>query len=157
MGVIYLELQFGDYLLFKGTDILSEAIECVTNSKYSHAAFASADPFHVIEATPTGVKINPINVPSGMYDVFRVPMTYIQKNRLRDYLYSIIGTPYNYLEDICYLSEKEFGINIPYSKNSVICSQIVYIGIKNKARIDSFPKLERIVKPCDLDFEKYLA
>jgi uncharacterized protein YycO len=154
--VIELELQFGDYLLFKGTDILSEAIECITDSKYSHAAFI-IDSFHIIEATPAGVKVNPINVSSTMYDVFRVPMTYIQKNRLRDYLYSIIGTPYNFLEDISYLAEKEFGINIPYGKNSVICSQIIYIGIKDKARISDFPKLEGIVKPCDIDIEKFKA
>lgn len=146
-----MQIQSYDIILFKGTSIIGRIIEGVTKSRYSHAALALNEDFHIAEATPSGIKINHLfDLPSG-YDIyrFRDGLTDIQKNKLHEFVYLKISTKYNYEELFSALLQEEFGVEFPVVKGKLICSQFCLLAYKY-AGIELLEGFEGICTPGDL-------
>jgi len=153
-----MQIQPYDILLYKGNSILAKAISYITKSPYYHVSLALEEDFHLAEALPDGIDITHLHdLPSG-YDIYRYKdeLTQEQKDKIHEFIYLKIATPYGYEEIFACLLHKELGLNIPVADGKLICSQFAYLAYLY-AGINLLPVLkENIITPADLSESQLL-
>lgn len=150
------DLEIGDIIAVKGKALISEAIETVEGSPYSHiAGYVGAD--KLIEANGfrrTGYC--PERVYRGRADVFRCDiLTLYGRKRIRELAKREVGTKYSYLLLFVELIRYSFGIWLPYNPGpNRICSTL-WAGIYREAGIDLCPGI-KYPSPADIANSKLL-
>ncbi|WP_028400508.1 YiiX/YebB-like N1pC/P60 family cysteine hydrolase [Ectobacillus panaciterrae] len=126
MGDLY--LQPGDIVLRKGTGWISQGIELITHSQFSHAALVSnPETKQIIEATFDGVIKSNIDDYTGYASVFRLKtITNEQAANIVKYAEQQLGKPYDFEELIDQFLRYVFYIpNNEIEKGRFICSTFV--------------------------------
>lgn len=152
-----MDLQVGDIILERGTGLLSETIEAVEGSCYSHAAGFVGRGL-LIEANGfrrTGYQ--PVSTYEGKADVFRCELTVYDRKKIRELAEREIGGRYDYrllfVEAIRYWT----GIVLPCKEppHVRICSTL-WAGIYRDAGINLCPEI-KYPSPADLAKSKLLT
>lgn len=153
-----MDIQFCDILLFKNNTLLGKIIKHETKSIYTHSAIA-LDNFHLAEATHKGIKIDHIEDLSSGYDIYRYKdgLADKQKDKIKNFIYNKITTPYNYKELFSYLLNIELNFDLRFSDKKLICSQFVYWAYIY-AGVDLLPNNKlTIITPANISQSKLLT
>lgn len=153
-----MDLRIGDLILVKGTGLISEAIEAVEHSPYSHVT-GYVDHSELIEAEGfrrTGYA--PISKYKGCADVFRC--IYADRESRQDILKHAtyqVGGRYDYALLFVELIRYWFGVMVPYREppNARICS-VLWAGIYRDVGIDLCAGI-RYPSPADISQSKLLV
>ncbi len=153
-----MDLFVGDLILVKGRGLISDVIEDVEQSPYSHTA-GYVGPNEVMEAQgfePTGYAT--LDKYRGMADVFRCnTATPKQKAKILAYVHSQAGGHYDYLLLLWELIRYKLHILLPYKEPSraKICSGL-WAAAYRKAGIDLCPGI-KYPSPADLANSRLLV
>lgn len=123
-----LVLKKGDIILKRGTGRLSQEIEFITHSQFSHAALVSdPDKGLIIEAGLHGVGHSNVKDFIGCSSVFRmVTLTEEQADNLVKFAEQQLGKPYDYEELVDQFLRYVFHIpNNDVEKGRYVCSTFV--------------------------------
>lgn len=151
------DLRIGDIILIKGLSLISEAIEDIEHSPYSHTAGYVGDE-QLIEANGfrrTGYQ--PVAAYTGCADVFRCDyLAYPDRKRIVELAEWAIGGHYDFALLFVELIRYAWGVMLPYREppNSRICSTL-WAGIYRDVGIDLCPGI-RYPSPADLAQSKLL-
>jgi hypothetical protein len=121
--------QPGDYGVQRTSGLPALAIKVATRSKFSHAFIVDYDG-NVIEATPKGVKRNPLGVRDAIYSTDAIDVGPDERRRIVSDAAALIDTPYGWL-DILSIGLLQYGIRPKIVRDRVeredrlICSQVV--------------------------------
>lgn len=152
-----MDLQIGDIVLAKGDALISEAIEAVEHSPYSHTA-GYVGPGELVEANGfrrTGYQA--LDYYKGKADVYRCDgLTVYDRKKILQLAKQEVGSQYDYPLLIVELIRYWFGVILPYREppNARICSTL-WAGIYREAGIDLCPGI-RYPSPADLSQSKLL-
>lgn len=152
-----MDLRIGDLILVKGTGLISEAIEHVEDSPYSHVAgYVGHD--ELIEAEGfqrTGYA--PVSKYKGCADVFRFGLAPSTRDRIVELAKWSIGGHYDYALLFVELIRYWFGVMVPYREppNARICS-VLWAGIYRDVGIDLCAGI-RYPSPADISQSKLLV
>lgn len=140
-------MQFGDLVFSKPQSIVGKLISYFSG-KYSHVAIA-LDEYHLISALPNGITIYHIDVKD--FVVKNISLTDVQKEKLKESLYTKIGNKYEYLALIYYLLEKYIKVDMkPFNNpDKYICSEFIYDEF-NRVGLDLLPSHVGVISPTDL-------
>jgi len=121
-------VQRGDIIFVCGTGLISEAIEDITRSVYSHVALAvSADTF--IEAQGwERVEVVPSSKYAGHADVYRTSLSADALDMIVAKAETHIGERYDYFLVALELVREGMGISLPYDEaqhHDLICSMLI--------------------------------
>ena len=124
-------MQKADIVIVSGVGLVSETIEGVTHSKYSHVALAIDDK-HVVEAAANGVVVRNMlseygNLP---YIIMRplVPISEQLAENIAETALGYTGTPYNWFETLWAGLMRVSGLgwrNPFFSKRAMDCVNLV--------------------------------
>jgi hypothetical protein len=137
-----MQIRSCDLILVRGTGILSEAIEVITHSPYSHLA-GVAKPNELIEAQgfrKTGYQ--GLDYYSGCADVFTCDsLTDKQRVEMVANVTKFVGNHYSYLLDVWEFVRYVFGVTIMPSKDwqPIICSTLWAVKGYRHVGIDLCP------------------
>jgi len=120
-----MELLTGDIVLVKGDYWISQEIEEVENSPYSHCA-CIVSPNEVIEAGFFKVKYNSLNFYKGEADIYRYKdLSKYERIQIAGYLIDQLGKRYDYKLLIWEWCRYKLNLILPYfNTDSVICSEL---------------------------------
>ncbi|SPF51238.1 conserved hypothetical protein [Candidatus Desulfosporosinus infrequens] len=153
-----LDLHIGDLVLVRGKGIISEAIERVENSCYSHVA-GYVGHGELIEAEGlrrTGYAR--VSKYKGCADVFRYNnLTREQRWRILELATYSVGERYDWWLDFIEFMRYTFGVIVPYREppNLRICSNL-WAGIYSDTDIDLCPGI-KYPTPKDVSGSKLLT
>jgi hypothetical protein len=132
--------QPGDYGVQRTHGFTALAIKVATRSKFSHAFIVDYDG-NVIEATPKGVKRNPLGVRDAIYSTDAIDVGTDERRRIVNDAVALIDTPYGWL-DILSIGLLQYGIRPKIIRDRVermdrlICSQVVDLAFSGgRARL----------------------
>lgn len=146
----------GDIVLVRGVGGISEVIEDITNSPYSHTA-GIIQGTEIIEAQglrKTGY--NDISVYKGTADVYRCSLLNSdRRKRLIELAKFEVGSHYDYLLLFWELIRYKLHISLPYDEgNSRVCSTL-WAGLYKEVGVDLCPGI-KYPSPGDLARSKLL-
>ena len=154
-----MQIQPYDILLYKGDSFIGNIIKFVTRSDYFHVSLA-IDDIHVVEALPDGIDIMHLRDSKFGYDIYRFAeiLTDNQKEKLHEFIYLKLATPYNYEEIFAELLHEELGLHIPVTSGKLICSEFVF-ACYLYCGINLLPDLEEgeIITPKSIAESKLLV
>lgn len=156
------ELEAGDILLFRGTDMVNRLIQFFSHSPYSHAALylgkLYGEPL-LAEAEIRGVWINTLRAKQSeieRIDVYRVkaPEDYRHKTPLAVFPY--ISDNYGFAEILGFLVAYATGLRVNPFKNAeqFVCSELVdtaYLGLFSQER-----STKQLISPGDIAKSSYV-
>ena len=122
-----MQLKEFDIILKKNSkNPISKIIQKVTKDKYSHSSIYIGN-YHIIESTPTGVKVNNFNSSLSEFDLYRYakPLNPTEKQRIVEFLQKSINTKYDFIEVFLQL----FGIK-KRQDNKYICISLLMEAFK---------------------------
>lgn len=149
-------MKKGDIILVKGTGFVSDIIEDIENSAYSHAAGIIGDN-EIIEAE--GFQITgyqKLDKYAGHTDVYTCNiLTDKQRIKIIEYVENQIGSHYNWILLLLEILRYLFNVSISYKNfNSYICSTLWSDAYKSVG-IDLCPRI-KYPSPKDLSESKIL-
>lgn len=155
-----MQIKPADLILVRGTGIISEAIEDVEHSPYSHVAGVASLIIgtELIEAEGfrrTGYQA--LSHYAGHADVFRCDsLTIYDRKKIRELAEREVGGHYDYALLFIELIRYWFGVILPYREppKARICS-VLWAGIYREAGIDLCPGI-RYPSPADVAQSKLL-
>lgn len=155
-----MKLQPCDIVLVKNeTSWISEEIEEVTKSIYSHSAIIIKENT-LIEAGTFDVRYNALDSYNGHYDVYRCPfLDSFDKAQIVNYLVKQIGKKYDYKLLIYEWVRYRLNIILPFwfkNSDSVICSELVKDSFLNTIGINLTPGIQ-YPSPKDISESKLLT
>lgn len=128
------------FALYKGTSIISRAIEWQTRGKYSHAAMILNDG-SVVEAKEfIGVRRTlGLKSPKGVrVEVFEVQTSPLEDLIIKNFLLAQIGKRYDYSMVLRFITRQGYD---PESKKKWFCSELVFAAFR-KAGIRLFERTQ---------------
>jgi len=126
-----------DLIFYRGNGLISKSIRFLSNSKYSHIGLI-LDKFHVLEIDwKYKSKIRHISYKKENYDVYEyVGLTNLQKYKIINYTYNIIGRKYSHYENFRTLLYLWLRIKLSDDTQHQNCVELTVDAYKNGANID---------------------
>lgn len=153
-----MELKPCDLIIVKNKGWVSETIEEITHSKYSHVAGCIGDNTLVEAEGFEATGQVPLSKYDGIYDVYRCDsLTEQQKYEILGYINGQLGSRYDYFLLVIELFRYVFHTILPYKEpfGSHICSGLWSDAFKS-AGIDLCPNI-RYPSPKDISEGKLLT
>lgn len=152
-----MEIKFGDLILERGTGPISEAIEQISHSPYSHVAGYVKDN-ELIEANGfRKIGYQALDYYAGKADVFSCEsLTDEQRSQIVDYVKNEVGGHYDYVLLVWEFLRYVFNLILPYkeAKTVRICSTL-WADAYRSVGIDLCPGI-KYPSPGDLAESKLL-
>ena len=116
----------GDIVFVRGHTIISDAIEIITRSPYSHVALAVSSSELLEAQAGEGVAIVKASKYAGVADVFRKSLHPNELEQIISKAKKHLGEKYDYFLDALEFVRCEIGIQLPYREHAeLICSMLI--------------------------------
>lgn len=153
-----MEIRKADIILVRGRGWISEEIEEITQSPYSHAAGVVKEN-ELVEASGfrlPGITYAALDYYKGRADVFTCDnLTDEQREQIANLAMQEVGDPYDYPLLFWQLFRYKFGILLPYREGKSRECSVLWARAYRKAGIDLCPGIE-YPSPADLSQSKLL-
>jgi hypothetical protein len=121
-----MKLQQFDILFYKGSSWISRLIKAETSSEYSHVALV-IDPLHVVETDwRYPLRINHINYKSSDFDIYRVDLSIMEREKMLEFIYMSLNVKYDYDEILKIFLNNKLKLNLRDDDNFYTCASWIY-------------------------------
>lgn len=152
-----MEMKLGDLILEKGTDLISDAIEDISQSIYSHTAGLVKENILIEARGLSKIGYQALDYYAGRADVYTCDdLTDEQRKAIVDYVTEKVGGHYDYVLLAWEFIRYEFQLVLPYHEGKMerICSTL-WADAYREAGIDLCPGV-KFPSPGDLGNSKLL-